>query len=246
MNRDVQSSIETTSPGSQGIGGNGHADESSNPEDTWETPQSPSLACPDIGDDIRSPFEENFYQSGSSLEHANQRFIPLSISTPESSHQELYLVRQPQIYLSEDPKTNSLFHHYSLHVADILQPLSHPSNPYLSIYVPAAIEGLSEALKAARVAAPSVKLCTFHALVATAAFHLHSCNSFTTQYHNIGVAHRQIALQCMQLALGDEINKSSYKDLMMAMLSLITIGVSEINDILPELLRGEKLTHESR
>lgn len=217
------------------------ADESSNCEEIWDTTQPPSCHTP--GNDVVSSSEKNLYQSGSSTEHTTQSVIPLSILrdiSPEIFTQELHLIRQPQIYLSEDPKTNSLFHHYSLHVADILQPLSHPSNPYLSIYVPAAIEGLSEVLKAARVAAPSVKLCTFHALVATAAFHLHSCNSFSTQYHNIGVVHRQIALQCMQLALGDDINKSSYKDLMMAMLSLITIGVSEMSDMLSCMIEKQK------
>lgn len=136
------------------------------------------------------------------------------------------LCPQPQFFLLEGPKTNALFDYYSTRVAHVLQPLSHPGNPYQSIYVPLAIQGASEIRQFATMVAPCVKLCTFHAIIATAAFHMHGSDlSGGSEYYKIGSLHRQMALKCMQLALLDETLQSNYQLFMTAMMSLLTIGV---------------------
>lgn len=133
------------------------------------------------------------------------------------------LWNQPQTRICDKPETELLFNHYSLHVANILQPLSHIGNPYRSLYVPAALEGSMETL--AKHAAPNVRLCIFHSLVATAAFHMSSCNPSLHRYHKTGILHRQMALQCMQLALTEGTSQSNYRQFMVALCSLLTIGV---------------------
>lgn len=136
-----------------------------------------------------------------------------------------FLCRQPQQHMSEYPEADALLRHYSVNISDILQPVFHPDNPYRSIYVPAAVEGLLGSESTIEVAVPNVKRCIFHSLIATAAFHLTGCNS-APKYHNIGIRHRQMALQCMQLALNGGRFQVNYRHFMIALFSLITIGVS--------------------
>ncbi|KAJ5134303.1 hypothetical protein N7526_005668 [Penicillium atrosanguineum] len=131
------------------------------------------------------------------------------------------------MHICDNPETNLLFHHYSLYVANVLQPLSHIENPYRSLYVPAALEGSVDVLFPAKNVAASVRLCIFHSLVATAAFHMSSCNPAQSGYHKTGILHRQKALRCMQLALAEGASQSSYRHLMVALCSLLTIGVME-------------------
>jgi hypothetical protein len=142
-----------------------------------------------------------------------------------TSQSVFHLWSQPQAHICDNPETNLLFKHYSLHVANILQPLSHIGNPYRSLYVPAALEGSMEALAPAKSADQNVRLCIFHSLVATAAFHMSSCNSFLHKYHKTGILHRQMALRYMQLALAKGTSQSEYRHFMVALCSLLTIGV---------------------
>ncbi|KAJ5247252.1 hypothetical protein N7468_002235 [Penicillium chermesinum] len=138
------------------------------------------------------------------------------------------LYPQPQFLFLEGPKTNALFDYYSTRVANVLQPLSHPENPYRSIYVPLAVEGVFEMGQIAKMVAPCVKICTFHAIIATAAFHMHGSDvSGSSEYHKIGHVQRQMALKCMQLALLDETLPTNYQSFMTAMMSLLTVGVME-------------------
>lgn len=143
-------------------------------------------------------------------------------TTPRSASR---LWSQPQAHICDNPETNLLFNHYSLYVANVLQPLSHTGNPYRSLYVPAALEGSMNVVCPAKHVAPSVRLSIFHSLVATAAFHMSSCNPALRSYHETGILHRQKALRCMQLALAEGASQSSYRHLMVALCSLLTIGV---------------------
>lgn len=132
---------------------------------------------------------------------------------------------QPVQHMSEFSETNALFCHYSVNVTDILQPLFHPDNPYRSFYVPAAVEGLFGSETTVRAEVPNVKKCIFHSLIATAAFHL-SGHNLAPKYHKIGIRHWQRALQCMQLALMEDSPVVTYRNCMVALFSLVTIGVS--------------------
>lgn len=149
----------------------------------------------------------------------------IDLSTPmryTTAQSVFCLWNQPQTRICDNPETELLFNHYSLHVANILQPLSHIANPYRSLYVPAALEG---SMETAKNAAPNVSLCIFHSLVATAAFHMSSCNPPMHRYQKTGILHRQMALRCMQLALAEGTSHSNYRQFMVALCSLLTIGV---------------------
>ena len=147
------------------------------------------------------------------------------VTSPPTSIGLNGLWRQPQPYISDDPTVDWLFRHYPLNVANLLQPLSHPRNPYQSIYVPIALETLQEPSFGRHIPTQSLKRCLFHSIIATAAFHIHSCNDSAPSFHRMGIVHRQFALRCMQLAIQQGISRSHYREFMMALLSLITIGV---------------------
>jgi hypothetical protein len=48
----------------------------------------------------------------------------------------------------------------------------------------------------------------------------------------MGIMHRQLALQCMQLAIVEGTSQTNYKEFMTALLSLITIGVGPTDSII--------------
>ncbi|KAE8377105.1 fungal-specific transcription factor domain-containing protein [Aspergillus bertholletiae] len=140
---------------------------------------------------------------------------------------EAPILQQPQLVMSSSGEANKLFHHYVINIADILLPVSHPGNPYRSLYAPAALEGSLYFESGPFNAAPNIGLCIFHSLLSTSAFHLHRCYGFNSEYHNLGIIHRQIALQSLQMVLMEEVPQLDYKTLLVALLSMITIGVME-------------------
>ncbi|GAB1197223.1 hypothetical protein APSETT444_006514 [Aspergillus pseudonomiae] len=137
------------------------------------------------------------------------------------------LLQQPQLFLSSNYKANELFHHYVTNVAEVLLPVSHPGNPYRSLYAPAALEGSLYFQSGPFNAAPNIGLCIFHSLISASAFHLHRCHGFNSEYHRLGIMHRQVALQSLQMVLMKEIPGLEYKTLLVALLSMVTIGVME-------------------
>ncbi|KNG91038.1 hypothetical protein ANOM_000778 [Aspergillus nomiae NRRL 13137] len=137
------------------------------------------------------------------------------------------LLQQPQLFLSSNYKANELFHHYVTNVAEILLPVSHPGNPYRSLYAPAALEGSLYFQSGPFNAAPNIGLCIFHSLISASAFHLHRCHDFNSEYHRLGIMHRQVALQSLQMVLMKEIPVLDYKTLLVALLSMVTIGCYE-------------------
>ncbi|KAB8241112.1 fungal-specific transcription factor domain-containing protein [Aspergillus flavus] len=140
---------------------------------------------------------------------------------------EVSLLQQPQMFLSSSWKANELFHHYVTNVADILLPVTHPGNPYRSMYAPAALEGSLYFESGAFNAAPNIGLCIFHSLISTSAFHLHRCYNFKSEYYRLGIIHRQLALESLQMVLMKDVPLLNYKTILVALLSMVTIGVME-------------------
>ncbi|GMG13226.1 unnamed protein product [Aspergillus oryzae] len=139
---------------------------------------------------------------------------------------EVSLLQQPQMFLSSSWKANELFHHYVTNVADILLPVTHPGNPYRSMYAPAALEGSLYFESGAFNAAPNIGLCIFHSLISTSAFHLHRCYNFKSEYYRLGIIHRQLALESLQMVLMKDVPLLNYKTILVALLSMVTIGDS--------------------
>lgn len=167
---------------------------------------------------------------------------PTPVHPGSLSHSGTFLGAQPPNFLgitlgitldgmSIGPTGNTavdrLLHNYVIHVADLLQPIQHPCNPYRTLYFPAALQASD--LRSHAQAHPTtqvVQSVLLHSLLASSAFHLWNCDSSNIKYHKIGSQHRQRALYLLQFALNSSFPAAEYKTLMMAILSLVTIDVS--------------------
>lgn len=118
-----------------------------------------------------------------------------------------------------------LMHHYTKHVVHVMQPVSHPRNPFSTIYLPLAVKG-SSGLEL--ITGPShvcsASITVFHSLLSTAATSLRSLGPGEEDLQQLACHHKQHALVSLQNALARQ--SSSYKDLMTAILSLVSADVS--------------------
>lgn len=126
----------------------------------------------------------------------------------------------------EDAETAMLMSHYMNHVACLLQPVFHIGNPFLSIYLPIAVEGSPSLLLAKNSTDMSYgTTAVFHSILATAAYHLRGTDAGEGYFHSLASRHRTKALEATRLALVTAGESSRYKVLMTAMLSLVSIDV---------------------
>ncbi|KAF9891690.1 hypothetical protein FE257_003702 [Aspergillus nanangensis] len=117
-----------------------------------------------------------------------------------------------------------LMDHYTQDVVHLMQPVFHPRNPFRTIYLPVAIKGLSEieaTTTCGRVHPASITV--FHSLLSAAAVSLQSRQSGADALRDLACHHRQRALITLRSAL--ETQSSSYKDLMTAILSLVSADI---------------------
>lgn len=119
-----------------------------------------------------------------------------------------------------------LMHHYAVNVASLLQPISHPRNPYRELYLPAALQVATELTSDAGLVKGTVQSSLFHSLLASSAFHLSSCTTDKGLYYKIGTQHKQRALSLLQASLQLPRPTLDHQALLMSMLSLVTIDVS--------------------
>jgi arginine metabolism regulation protein II len=118
-----------------------------------------------------------------------------------------------------------LMHHFAEHTVHIMQPIFHERNPWKTIYLPLAREGHAHIEKATDPdGAAAASVAVFHSLLSTTAIDLQSQLFDNNGLRAIAGHHRQRALIALQSALA--IQASSYKDLMTAILSLVSMDVS--------------------
>lgn len=158
--------------------------------------------------------------------YPNQPTSPLlpKSPTPPSPHLGL------PIPLFQDPQTSTLMYHYMNHVAELLQPVLHPSNPWRTTYFPFALEGCPE-LFLSQGSTPSshASIALFHSLLSSAAFHLRNATPDSKQFHQLGLQHRTKSLHALNAALVYPNDAQLYTVYLTAMLSLVTIDVSVTN-----------------
>lgn len=120
-----------------------------------------------------------------------------------------------------------LMHHYTKHVVHVMQPVLHPRNPFSTIYLPLAVKGSSglELVTGPRRTC-SASVTVFHSLLSTAATSLRSLGPGEEDLQQLACHHKQHALVSLQNALARQ--SSSYKDLMTAILSLVSADVSTL------------------
>ncbi|KAJ5817797.1 hypothetical protein N7447_007805 [Penicillium robsamsonii] len=134
----------------------------------------------------------------------------------------------PHIELSaplfKDSNTSMLMYHYKNHVAELLQPVFHPRNPWRTTYLPFALEGCHDLCLVQNTGSTSgVSISLFHSILSSAAFHLRNVMGGSREYHNLGLQHRAKALRALKFALVAPKDSRQYTMYLTAMLSLVTI-----------------------
>lgn len=130
--------------------------------------------------------------------------------------------------LCHDSDTSMLMYHYMNHVAELLQPVLHPQNPWRTTYFRFALEGCSDAASRQTpllLSTSKVSTAIFHGVLSSAAFHLRNATIDSNKYHKLGLQHRAKALQALNAALALPQDSQLYTVYLTAMLSLVTIDV---------------------
>ncbi|KAJ0415112.1 fungal-specific transcription factor domain-containing protein [Aspergillus carlsbadensis] len=127
-----------------------------------------------------------------------------------------------------DTATAELMHNYIHVVADLLQPAHHTHNPYLSLYVPKAMEAAAAGLFIGVGGTPSQGgTALFHALLAVSAFHMHRHRPGEVKYSRQGRMHRLKAIEGLQRSLAEPDIGGDCHTIMSAMLSMASIDLME-------------------
>ncbi|KAL1887908.1 arginine metabolism regulation protein II [Sporothrix stenoceras] len=127
--------------------------------------------------------------------------------------------------LFRDSQTAYLLYHFTNHVAELLQPVHHPGNPWRTTYFSFALEGCPDLWLAQTSTNPAshASLSLFHSLLSSAAFHLRNATDGSVDYHRLALHHRIKALQALNAATPQPSNQQLYLIHLTAMLSLVTV-----------------------
>ncbi|UPK95338.1 hypothetical protein LCI18_006273 [Fusarium solani-melongenae] len=155
----------------------------------------------------------------------NHQLTPTSGAVLNLTKVDTHLPKHISITLFGNAEVDSLMNHYNLHVADLLQPIDHSGNPFRTLYLSTALEGVSYRAWDTETPTAKVYSALSHSLVAASAFHRWNCGQLQPNYRDMGVKHRYYAIQALQGAIQQAAPAANYKILMVAVLSLITVGV---------------------
>lgn len=174
---------------------------------------------------------------------SDEQFPSLTDSSPSSLMQ-----LSPRLELSmplfHDSDTSMLMYHYMNHVAELLQPVLHPQNPWRTTYFRFALEGSDNAVSGhTSLALSTTKVSTaiFHGVLSSAAFHLRNATVDSNKYHKLGLQHRAKALQALNAALALPQGSQLYTEYLTAILSLVTIDVRLSRSFTSSHLTGSRL-----
>jgi Fungal specific transcription factor domain len=181
-----------------------------------------SWRLPDEGQVIRALEDREREEQ---IEEANFQIFDLQ---PPAKRRRLLSPHKHELSmpLYQDQHTSMLLHHYMNHVADLLQPILHPRNPWRTIYFPFALQGCPE-LFLAQNPTPSSRasISLFHSLLSSAAFHLNNATNTSPIFRTLGIRHRIKALRALKSIPIHAINQELYTEYLTAMLALVTIDV---------------------
>ncbi|KAL3439749.1 fungal-specific transcription factor domain-containing protein [Aspergillus insuetus] len=124
----------------------------------------------------------------------------------------------------ESTTTTMLIHHYMQHVVHLMQPVSHPRNPFSTVYLPLALQ-CSRASRDAHDDLQPASVAVFHSLLSTAATNLQSNGIEHRGLKRLAYHHKQRALAALQRALADR--TTPYRDLMIGILSLVSVDIMD-------------------
>ena len=136
-----------------------------------------------------------------------------------------------------------LLNHYVSQVTQVMSPMHIATAPWKTIHLPCAMNALGEL--SAFGATNDAKASLFYSLLAISAFHLDAMyygsigegvvpngTSYSkTDWGEVGQRYRDIAVTSLSKCIGSEGpsegSKAKYKEILMALLSMVTIGVSQ-------------------
>ncbi|KAF4991500.1 hypothetical protein FGRMN_7774, partial [Fusarium graminum] len=133
-------------------------------------------------------------------------------------------IRTISMGIFEDPEIAFLMSHYNTHVASLLMPVAHSENPFRRLYLSTAIEGIMNYAHVGTSKGMAYK-ALYQSLLASAAFHRWNCDQQQMTHRETGARYRHWAIQSLQNAISNPASVANYQVLMMAILSLVTIGV---------------------
>jgi arginine metabolism regulation protein II len=127
--------------------------------------------------------------------------------------------------IMEDTTAAMLMHHYMQHVVHLMQPVSHPRNPWKTVYLPLALHGSSQLdLPKSWNQLHSASVAVFHGVLSIAAVNLQSMEADQESLERLACHHKQRALVALQSTLATK--STPYKGIMAAILSLVSADVS--------------------
>ncbi|GMF58202.1 unnamed protein product, partial [[Candida] boidinii] len=133
----------------------------------------------------------------------------------------------PTTSLNIHPMTRYLLNYYIEHVADIMTVIPLPKNPWKFIYFPRAIMAIGELGSLGKTS--NARNGLLNALLAVSAFNLQSKfkpgSDEMKYYVNLGILLRQQASQFLSKCLEEDIILQKYKDVLVAVLSMVTIDI---------------------
>ncbi|KAJ5301955.1 hypothetical protein N7508_006818 [Penicillium antarcticum] len=174
------------------------------------------------------PQDDSFVLSSTSLETNDvPQWNPLG-SKSSLCQNAFSIFPSPHLEISmpffKSRKISMLMYHYKNHVADLLQPIFHPQNPWRTTYLPYALEGCPDLFLVQNDGpASAVSISLFHSLLSSAAFHLRNLQGGSAYYHTLGLQHRTKSLQALHAALTIPRDSQQNTVYLTAMLSLVTI-----------------------
>ncbi|KAG4434032.1 hypothetical protein IFR05_010486 [Cadophora sp. M221] len=129
------------------------------------------------------------------------------------------------------PEARLLLDYYSSHVIEVMSmsPIKKP--PWKTIHLPCAMSALAELLVHGE-ARSFAKMALFYALLSISAFHMSFANRDSEESASFwklkGTAHKKTAQKYLHSSLDKDLPKAmrgKYKEVLMSMLSMVTIGV---------------------
>lgn len=163
----------------------------------------------------------NFRSPSSALESD----LILKPTTPKTQQKRSSSINELYTSIFGSKTVDQLLSHYMLNIADLLLPILHENNPWRNLYMPAIFDAAASHYFAPDQAQGKANSALYYAALSTASFHIWYGQRDKSDFLRIGTFYRCKAMRSLQLAVSSKTSGTKQRDLLMAMLSLVTNGV---------------------
>lgn len=172
----------------------------------------------------------------SSLDVPNIANIPSPSSTSESDsivnsttaqtpHERSRSINELYAPIFGSRTVDQLLSHYLINIADLLLPILHENNPWRNLYMPTIFDAAAVHYFAPDQAQGKANSALYYAALSTSSFHIWYGQRDRNEFHRLGTFYRCKAMHSLQLAVSSQNPGTEYRNLLMAILSLVTNGV---------------------